>query len=452
MANIASDHIKPCNIGQSEAHNKRSEEYLAHINEDKIYLRRDLMSENESWISPLMENMTLQDYYNAIALMVKEKTGRSLQTKERTRIDKKTGKVIKMNGSSPIRESVVVCKKETSMDELQAYCERCRQAWGITALQVYIHRDEGHFTDPKDETSWKPNYHAHIVWDWMNHDTGKSCKLSKEDMSQMQSMVAEALGMERGKSKSGTGSIHLERNDFIIAKQKQESERLDKEIVDKHRKANAENGNMLLSGIAYLVGKGKYSEMEKENKRLKAELPMLIEQQKELFNTAVDNQVAKEVAFLNERLHIKTTEAILNRHQWLIWQEKAQSKEAELQKAQKSLCAMTELRQVALTLLAVYLMIANEQFKKAVSMIIAFSKAEFQYILHNEQAITIKRVLCDLADTHKEKETIGNALVCAGVSEGKLDTIQERKALKEVSSVIGGDYDSRIGRNKGMGY
>ena len=124
MANIASDHIKPCNIGQSEAHNKRSEEYLAHINEDKIYLRRDLMSENESWISPLMENMTLQDYYNAIALMVKEKTGRSLQTKERTRIDKKTGKVIKMNGSSPIRESVVVCKKETSMDELQAYCER----------------------------------------------------------------------------------------------------------------------------------------------------------------------------------------------------------------------------------------------------------------------------------------------------------------------------------------
>lgn len=50
------------------------------------------MGNNESWISPLIQDKTLQQYYDDIAKMVKEKTGRSMQTKEKKRIDKKTGK------------------------------------------------------------------------------------------------------------------------------------------------------------------------------------------------------------------------------------------------------------------------------------------------------------------------------------------------------------------------
>ena len=40
----------------------------------------------------------------------------------------------------------------------------------------------------------------------------------------MQDMAAEALGMERGVSKLETGKQHLERNDYIMAKQKRELE------------------------------------------------------------------------------------------------------------------------------------------------------------------------------------------------------------------------------------
>lgn len=58
----------------------------------------------------------------------------------------------------------------------------------------------------------------------MNHDTGKSYKLDNEDISLMQDMAAEALGMERGVSRSETGKRHLERNDYIVAKQKRELE------------------------------------------------------------------------------------------------------------------------------------------------------------------------------------------------------------------------------------
>lgn len=42
------------------------------------------------------------------------------------------------------------------------------------------------------------NQYAHIVLDWMNHETGKSRKLNDDDMMQMQTLASEILLMERG--------------------------------------------------------------------------------------------------------------------------------------------------------------------------------------------------------------------------------------------------------------
>ena len=229
MANKTSDHVKSCNIGQSEAHNRRSEAYLARINESKIYIRRDLIPENESWVSEQVKGKSLQQYYDDIARMVKEKTGRAMQTRERKVVNKKTGRVKVINGSSPLRESVVVCKGDTTIQQLRDYCKRCHQQFGITAIQIFIHRDEGHYEVPGDRSTWIPNYHAHVTWDWMNHDTGKSCKLNAADMSKMQDMIAECLGMERGASKAVTDREHLERNDFIIQKQENKKQQLQEE-------------------------------------------------------------------------------------------------------------------------------------------------------------------------------------------------------------------------------
>ena len=83
MTQMTSVHIKPCNIGQSEAHNQRTKAYLDHINAEKLYIRKDLIPENQSWTSELQGDMTLRQYYDAIGRMVKEKTGRAMQTKER---------------------------------------------------------------------------------------------------------------------------------------------------------------------------------------------------------------------------------------------------------------------------------------------------------------------------------------------------------------------------------
>ena len=274
MATIAkaSEHIKPCNIAQCERHNRRDEDYIKSLDLARIYVRLELTHNNEIYIAPGMEGVTLQQHYDYLKALVKEKTGRAMQEKDVEYKDK-NGKTRVRKGSSPIREGVVNIKPDTKMDDLLNYVNRVQEIWGIRAIQIHMHRDEGHYENPEDKSTWKPNLHAHIIWDWIDHQTGKSFKLNADDMSQIQDMVAETLEMERGKRKEETGAEHLERKDFILANQRKQSAELDNEIAEKRDRLNTENGNAIVSGVANLFGKGKYADMEKENKRLKEELP-----------------------------------------------------------------------------------------------------------------------------------------------------------------------------------
>lgn len=228
----ASDHIEPCNIEQSERHNRRDADYIASLNPKSLYIRQDLSPNNESYVAPDVEGQSLQEIYDAIKVMVKQKTGRAMQERMVEVTDKK-GKKKKRNGSSPIRESVVNIKPDTTMEDLRQYTQRVQDRWGVRAIQIHIHRDEGHYKDPENPETWMPNLHAHIIWDWMNHETGKSYKLSKQDMSELQDMAAETLEMERGKRKEETGAEHLSRTDFIIQNQEKKLQAIKGEIEEK---------------------------------------------------------------------------------------------------------------------------------------------------------------------------------------------------------------------------
>ena len=93
MATKSSIHIKPCNITSSEAHNRRTPEYMRNIGDSKIYIVPELSDDNEQWINPSFGNVALQTHYDNIKRMVKEKTGRAMQEKERERKGK-NGKII----------------------------------------------------------------------------------------------------------------------------------------------------------------------------------------------------------------------------------------------------------------------------------------------------------------------------------------------------------------------
>lgn len=161
-----------------------------------------------------------------------------------------------------------------------------------------------------------------------------------------------------GTSKEVTGKEHLERADFIIAKQKQEaeqvkaeqeaaeadrdaalretdeakseheklqivneekqrrSEELDSEIAEKEeqaREVDRENTDSIKSGIANLFGKGKYAAIEQENARLKAENEHI----KESFPDAVRKEVAKRAKVLTNAKRTVELERDRVLWQWL---------------------------------------------------------------------------------------------------------------------------------------
>ena len=58
--------------------------------------------------------------------LVKEKTGRKMQAK-----------------AEPLREGVVVIKEDTTMEELQELGKRFQERFGVTPVQIAIHKDEG---------------------------------------------------------------------------------------------------------------------------------------------------------------------------------------------------------------------------------------------------------------------------------------------------------------------
>ena len=269
----ASDHIKPCNIEQSERHNRREADYIASLNPRILYVRTDLSHNNESYVAPDMKGISLQQHYDAIKVLVKQKTGRKMQEKKVPYVAK-SGKTKERNGSSPIRESVVNIKPDTTMDDLQKYTERVHERWGVRAIQIHIHRDEGHSENPDDPSTWKPNLHAHIIWDWMNHDTGKTFKLDKKDMEQLQDMAAETLEMERGQRKAETGREHLERTDLIIQKQEEKKQKNQKELEE--QKAEIEKlaqasmfDKLLNSGLSPAVRKAMEDEQAAHEEELR---------------------------------------------------------------------------------------------------------------------------------------------------------------------------------------
>lgn len=177
--------------GGSEEHNKRTKKL--------DYVHHELSSQNDYWESDTQEARLAFVTANA-----KAKTGRKMQAK-----------------ATPIREAVVVISQETTMDDLKKLAKRFNDRFGIDVFQIAIHKDEGY---RKGKDGLKLNLHAHLVADWTDHQSGKSLKLNRNDMSEMQTICAEVLGMERGKSSE---KQHLSAIQYKIAAEEQRAEAIE---------------------------------------------------------------------------------------------------------------------------------------------------------------------------------------------------------------------------------
>jgi len=178
MGRKSSIHIQPVK-SNSEKHNTRE------VDPDYTIKDNELKNRNYSNISESIESRreNIEKLYN-------EKVGQKMQSK-----------------ATPIREGVVVLdekhfgkdKKNPDIEKAKEHIEKLskdlKDKYKIETFQYHIHMDEG-----KDKDNL--NYHAHLVMDMQNKETGRMVHLNKKQMAELQTEVAKSLGMERGQINS----------------------------------------------------------------------------------------------------------------------------------------------------------------------------------------------------------------------------------------------------------
>lgn len=309
MAKQTSINVQPVK-GGSEQHNKRTKEL--------DYVRKDLSHLNQYWESDTQANRLAN-----IKALYQSKTGQKMQAK-----------------ATPIREGVVVIQDSTTMADLHRLADAYRDRLGIEVFQIAIHRDEGH----KGSKEWKPNLHAHLVFDWTDHSTGKSVKLNRQKMAEMQTITAEVLGMERGKSSE---KKHLTAQQYKAAseteraeKEAKRAEQLEEQVAElSTTKAAKEATINTIKAIGEKVVdtiKGTKKSLQERIKQLEEELPTEREKGRQEGGKQVLQAILSAARFKLEDL---TPENIGKR--WRMWFDKAKSLEQDV----KQLKEETEMRQ-----------------------------------------------------------------------------------------------------------
>lgn len=269
-------HLKACDIGSAEAHNKREKEL--------DYIRKDLSELNESFS---YIDKPLPAIEADIRREVKAKTGRKLQ-----------------KNAIPIKEGVIVIDENTTLKDLQNFCEECRTKFGMIPLSIDIHRDEG-YMNSKD---WKRNLHAHIIWR-MYDENGRNVRLSKQDMSDMQTMAAQHLHMARGKS---SDKKHLSSIQYKIKAETERLQSIENAIEMAENKLSKKGAKGVYNAIRdHLAG-----DMKKELEKTRATLEManktILEQSQTIETMERDNNARNDTnARLLDKLN-KQTEDIRN--------------------------------------------------------------------------------------------------------------------------------------------
>lgn len=458
---------------------------MRNIGKSQIYIVPELTADNEQWINPNFGSPDLQVHYENIKRMVKEKTGRAMQEKERERKGK-NGKIIKVAGCSPIREGVLLIRPDTTLADVRKFGEECQRRWGITPLQIYLHKDEGHWLSgqpsPEDRESFKvgdrwfkPNYHAHIVFDWMNHDTGKSIKLNDDDMTTMQNLASDILSMERGQSKAVTGKKHLERNDFIIEKQKEEMKRLD--ATRQYREHQLEKANQKMHEAEIITNT--LNEIAIQKERQNEELDRAISEKRsrlnkekgsELLNAAVGWATGRSKALKGEiedlRHEISTHEETIGQlqgtirtmqnshHRELMKLKSEHQSELSRRDAVHSEETMKLKNRIAwqnliIESLGFLLLKTSEIFRKAVHGIIRLARDYYKPRFDTEQVADIKGALNLFGEDRQSHRAAGDFLYFTAKQKGGFDNREQIKARREVSNVVEGNYDQqqKLGRS-----
>ncbi len=195
MGNISSGHFKPTNNIQ-EKHNDRtlSPSYL---------LPEEFRGQNEvNRSSDQARQLKERIIENAISIYE--------QTKKKN--------APKFKAKSYLWSLVVNIKTNTTMSDLKKLAEHFDLKYGFQCYQIAIHRDEGYIDENNQPHT---NHHAHMEFVTLNKENGKNmmrkAHLSPKKFADMQTEIAQILGMERGIS----GNERIEPRKYAQMKNKE---------------------------------------------------------------------------------------------------------------------------------------------------------------------------------------------------------------------------------------
>lgn len=357
--------------GGSEQHNKR---------EKKLdYVREDLSHLNEYW-----EQDTQAERLASIKEKYQTSTGQRMQSK-----------------ATPIREAVVVIKEDTTMADMQKLSAAYKERFGIDAFQIAIHKDEGHHKAKE----WKPNLHAHIVFDWTD-EKGKSIKLNRADMADMQSIAAEVLQMERGVSsdKQHLTAVQFKNQQEELRQQELKAATEQLQVGKARKEAAIEAAKSVSEGVKSIFG---VSAKEKEINELKEALSG----QKKDFERKATN-LQKEKAEVEQR------------YKWKV--ERLEQEKKNLQE-----CLHDE-KKKAFSFLTLW-----EEGKAAGMAMLDFMKDKARSIFSIEEESKVDAAM-KAGTNERERKSIGRTILQTtyqALPQEKQDANRYKAAIREVDAV-----------------
>ncbi|WP_187853644.1 hypothetical protein [Helicobacter pylori] len=218
MGNLASGHFKPTNNIQ-EQHNDRtlSPSYL---------IPQEFRGQNEvnrhSKQAMILKNQIIENAHETYLITFKQKS----------------------QAKSYQWSLVVNTKETTTMSDLEKLAEHFEIKYGFQCYQIAIHRDEGYMDENNQPHI---NHHAHMEFITLNKKNGKNMMrkayLSPKNFREIQTEIAQILGMERGTDKRVSGTKRIEPHKYAQMKEKERKklEAKEKEINTLENKLQEQN-------------------------------------------------------------------------------------------------------------------------------------------------------------------------------------------------------------------
>ena len=180
-------------------------------------------------------------------------------------------------------EGIINFNKNHSMEDMKKVAKHIEKKFNITCTGIFMHRDEGHLNE-----RGVPIYNLHAHLNFVTHKDGKQnwrkAFIKPQQLRELQTEVAEILGMERGKS----GKKRLDHRQFKQAKQEESTHLATQAALKKEiSKLRAE----LQAQGAVREDYAKLEQLAKELKERVREKDLTIE---ELKNRLVSKEIATE--------------------------------------------------------------------------------------------------------------------------------------------------------------